>query len=650
MTHITYRFFFCLLLALSTTLSGYSQKSLSKWGKPSPDDLKLSVCFYDSAAPVIVLDEAGSVEIGFGAGGVYIKKYFKLKILNENGLDAGTIRLPFYVKDNFEVITDVKAHTLNVDENGKLTEHKVDSDQFFEVNTSDDWKETRFSFPAVKAGSILEYSYSLRSKSYTFLEGWVFQNPYPTLHSSFTAKIAEGLDYRLMYQGKELVEKYGSKENQNSWELYYLPALKDEPYLWNCNDYAEEIRFQLTGYKTFDAKDGVKDVTLLTSWKAIAKDVLESDSYTDYRNSARLSEQVMASAGVAGKTGGLAKAIAIYDYFLSTLKWDGTYRVFPVHPANKLFDYHEGSSADINLLLCSVMKNAGLDARLMLVSTRENGAIFRECEVLTQFNSVIVYLKLEGKEYYVDATDKNRPFNLPPFQLLNTSGYCLDKNEPFWVEINSPQKSKSASLIDLFVSNNDTTNFTIEMRFDDYLALKYRDMLDNKGQRETVETILGVPNASATLESTQIVNKDTLSLPLIIKMHGWSTNLANHTGSIIYFSPLIIPRQYKNPFTAERRVYPVNFDYVESAMCSLKVNFTDELLIDNVPLPANLTIPGKSVSFVYNFTIMDKVIAITTKFVINEVIIPARNYAELKQLYGTSLEKLSEPIVFKIKH
>ncbi len=640
--------YFSLLLACLLVLNVNAQKTGFKWGKPNADDWSIKVCPYDSAAPVIMLDESGAIEFGYGTGYVNIKKHFKLKILDEKGLESAVIHIPVYAKDNFEKLVDIDAHTLNLDEKGKLIETNVESKQFFDVDTRDNWKETRFTFPSVKKGSILEYRYTIQSKNYTFLDGWMFQSSYPTLHSSFSAKITEGLDYKIMYQGKRLVEKYGATEHSSEWELYYLPALKEEPYMSNYLDYAEKIKFQLVGYIKSEDTGGTEQVSLLTNWESISDEVGKSTEYIDYQNNNRLNKEIL-SAIPASATTPLAKAEAIYNRILKTIRWNGHYSVFPEFPASKLPDHHEGSSADLNLWLWSVLRQADFDVVPMLVSTREHGAIFNECAVVSQFNSVIVYLRIDGKEYFLDATDIHRPMYLPPSELLGTSGYCVDRKKPFWAEINCSRKSKSSSLINLFVGNTDTTRFTMDFSFDDYSALKYRNLVEHSGKKEAVLSLLGKANSSVNIDKIESENMDSCSLPFKIRVEGYATHLVNISGKLIYFSPLMIPRTFENPFTEAERVYPVDFSFPENNMSSMIIHIQDGMSVENLPLPANLTIPKEMLSFMYSASSLNQLISISSRFNINNLHVPANYYPNLRSLYTKMIGKLNEPIVFRLK-
>lgn len=635
----------CLLLALFCVSTVNAQKYSYKWGKPTDDEKELKVCPFDSTASVVMLDESGNVEFGFGSGFVTIHKYFKMKILDERGLEAATIRLPFYTKDGFEKITNMRAQTLNFSNGGKVEATRVESDQFFEFDTDNEWKEIRFTFPSVSPGSILEYSYTLSSKSYTFLEGWVFQNPYPTLHSKFSAMIAEGLDYRVIYQGKNLIAKYNNGTQQNEWELYYQPALKEEPYCHNIMDYAEAIKFQLVGYKKVGIRGDVEDVKTLYTWESVISEVMESESYFDYLKDKIFAEKNLKSVAISDSMSERNKAKAIYDYVLKTLKWNREYHLFPLHHAGQLMGFREGCSADISLLLYSLMKAAGLNVGLMMVSTKDNGEVFKDCILASQFNSVVVHLNLDGRDYYIDGTEPNRPLSLPPSVFLNTTGLMLDKRAVIWKEINSIYSSRITSLVSMVVGNTDSTGFNIDLKFEDYSALKYRDMLEKSGKKETVRSILGENNTMMNIAGIEVSNEEKAELPLLIQVKGSTNHLVNPAGRMLYLTPLIIPRLAKNPFTSATRVYPVDFDYKEITRTILKIRFADGIVPVDIPADINWTLPDKSVSFIYKGQNTQEELTLTSLYEIRDPMIKPDQYPALKRLMGNILEKLNQPVV-----
>jgi hypothetical protein len=137
----------------------------------------------------------------------------------------------------------------------------------------------------VEAGSILEYRYTTVSENFFFLDAWLFQSDIPTLHSELRAFIPEGLDYRVLMQGRKLIGKY-AQASGSQWALSNVPALREESHVANHLDYAEKIRFQLAGYKkSSDHPGGGSEyVTTMTSWEKLATELLENETITRYLN------------------------------------------------------------------------------------------------------------------------------------------------------------------------------------------------------------------------------------------------------------------------------------------------------------------------------------------------------------------------------
>ena len=88
-----------------------------------------------------------------------------------------------------------------------------------------------------------------------------------------------------------------------------------------------------------------------------------------------------------------------------------------------------GNTADINLLLVSMLNYAKLNASPILLSTRSNGIpIFPS---RNGFNYVITGVELSnGSVVLLDATNKNAVPNIIPENTLNWFGRIVRKMEP----------------------------------------------------------------------------------------------------------------------------------------------------------------------------------------------------------------------------
>ncbi len=132
-------------------------------------------------------------------------------------------------------------------------------------------KIKKFTFPAVKDGSIIEFSYSEISDFLFDLQPWSFQGKYPELWSEYEVNIPEYFTYVFLSQGYlpftsktakqepghfqvHVGEKTGRDEimtmdgnsNVNRWVIKDVPALKEEKYTTTLANHISKIEFQLS--------------------------------------------------------------------------------------------------------------------------------------------------------------------------------------------------------------------------------------------------------------------------------------------------------------------------------------------------------------------------------------------------------------------
>lgn len=258
----------------------FSKKDPIRYGKISNFERNIQKTNLDPNADAIILCDFG--EINFSGNSVEITRHTRIKILNQNGLDEANIILPYISKDNREQIFKVKAQTININSEGNLEKIKVKKGQIFTIDVNDILMEKRFTFPGVKPGSIIEYQYTKITKKVVTLEKWIFQNKLPTLKSHLNVVLGNNLDFKIVYNGNRLINKYGNNDS-NSWFLENLPPIKEESYCPNPMDYIESIQFQLAGYRRYSSMPNgeTEYVKLITSWDNLGKEMLSFKAYKD---------------------------------------------------------------------------------------------------------------------------------------------------------------------------------------------------------------------------------------------------------------------------------------------------------------------------------------------------------------------------------
>ena len=347
-----YRLYIFISILIFPTLL-FSQKNPIKFGKVSNTEKVIEKTELDLDANAIILCDFG--EIDFLGNTLEISRHTRIKILNQNGLSEANIVLPYYSKDRNEKIYRVKAQTINVNEKGKLEKIKIKKSEIYKVDVNENWTEIRFTFPAVKPGSIIEFQYSKKTENAVSLEEWTFQNKLPTLKSQLNVLVGENLDYKIVYNGNRLINKYGD-ENLNSWFLDNLPPLKEESYCPNPEDYIESIRFQLAGYLSYSKMPGggSEYVELMTSWEKLAKQILDSNPYKSILKKKKEANNLVQQI-INEEDKDLEKVKKIYSFIQEEIDWDGKYRLFPNKDFSNVLETKMGNSAEINLCFNSLV-------------------------------------------------------------------------------------------------------------------------------------------------------------------------------------------------------------------------------------------------------------------------------------------------------
>ncbi len=252
---------FVLALLFLQTSSVAQQKFI--FGKISPEDFNIKSPLLDSSTSAIVIADVGNSKFMKNtisrAFYLLFKERKRIKIISKNGFDAATISIPLFVSsnDNGEELHALEAYTYNL-ENGKVVETKVAKGSIFTEQRSKNVLVKKFTFPSVKEGSIIEFSYEVQSPYFTNLQPWPFQGEYPVLWSQYETSIPEFFKYVTLSQGYQpfFINEVKNSNGLNSfnidgrieyhnWVMKNVPALKEEAYTTTIRNSISKVEFQL---------------------------------------------------------------------------------------------------------------------------------------------------------------------------------------------------------------------------------------------------------------------------------------------------------------------------------------------------------------------------------------------------------------------
>ncbi|MFN8256900.1 MAG: DUF3857 domain-containing protein [Bacteroidales bacterium] len=645
-----------LLLIVAINLSfariATSQKAPMKWGKLSNEEIALKSCELDTSANAVVLCDYG--EIWFIPGKpIEVMRHKRIKILKKAGIDEyANVSVPFYADDNMEDINNVDAQTINVDPNGKINIIKVDKKSIFEVDESKNWKTKRFSFSSVSVGSIVEYSYKLYTKYYLSPKEWNFQSEIPTLHSEYRAKIEKGLDVRYFLSGNQLQHVYGGKPT-NIFALGYLKPLKEEPYCPNPDDYREKVSFQLAGYDAYknnDPAQGIERVNLMTSWQQLAIDLMDNPNFTEYLKRKQVAREFLENnLKDLPNLGKREKVAAIHKLVSNTFRWNGKYTLNIDQNIKEFLESKNGSGAEINMFMVSLMQAAELDASPALLSTKDHGIPSPDYPFINDYNHVICHVKMYQEDMLLDATDPFRTSDLLGTDQLNPNVFVVNTNSPRLVNPKQAPVSKVQGFLAVDSISDNYLIVSARVNMDTYLAIQARKLLQRADNvLDGVKEILFPDRIDIISDSVSIENQADIMNSLRIKYKFKIEKENGGNDEFLYIKPLIgfnFPR-----FISETRVLPIDFYYRREYSSTFTLKIPEGYEVIEIPEQQNFTLLFKDDA---NFKILTKnennIVSIKMLYKLNTTLYYPADYDAVKEFYNKINKEIDATIVLKKK-
>ncbi|MDO1450168.1 DUF3857 and transglutaminase domain-containing protein [Rhodocytophaga aerolata] len=614
-----------LLITVASQLQAQSPPPL-QWGKVNAEEGQLKVCPFDSSASAVVLSDYGRIVFGYEA--VYIERHKRIKILTRKGLQEATISIPYYAKDNLEKIAFLRAQTLKLDEKGKVSSQEVSAKLIFDVNHSSSLREKRFTFPNVDEGTIVEYRYTTISKNFFTLAGWNFQSNIPTMHSELRVEKPQSLTYRILLQGNRLSQKY-EKLDAQTWSLDNLHALVREPFVANYQNYAEKISFQLA---IFNKTDGVP---------------LESDNHLTYLGQRDKAKDILKTI-LTGNETETQRLHKIYNYVKATFRWNKSYSFFIYQNFHSFLETKQGQTAEINLFLILLLREAGLNVHPTLLSTRDQGKVYlTDKPLLSQFNHLVALAQADTKELFLDATDPFRPYSLLDKNDLNEDAFVLDKQNPRWVKIHQANFSRQITSAEVDFSNPLKPVYHFSVKYEGYEALAKRQKYAEEGKKVLAKEEISTQYQEFKQIRSEIQQMDNCDEALLIKLTYQADTASQDQAGFIYFNPVLLSEFNENPFNNEKRYLPVELDYPATYTYVLTMKIPPGYQLQEMPQSTLIKFPEDLAEFRYQISCKDNVIQLMTKVAFKSTLIPCDYYQHLREFYDQFMAKHREIIVLK---
>ncbi|WP_315822807.1 DUF3857 domain-containing protein [Paraflavitalea speifideaquila] len=238
-----------LITVLGLTLSAFAQKDkdIPAFGTVDKADLLLKECEFDKDAEALVLFDVGEAYLDM-MGSIELVHHVRIKILKDKGLKVADIHIPYHSYRNDESIKSLSAQTYNLDAAGNMVITKVEKKLIYEKPLSKRYSEQVFTFPEVKAGSIIEYKYVHTNIGLT---SWYFQRAMPVKYSRYRVSFPDEYEFTATPYCVLPVEKKSENKARRTTQtliMSNIPALRDEPYISCDDDYLQRVETRVLAY------------------------------------------------------------------------------------------------------------------------------------------------------------------------------------------------------------------------------------------------------------------------------------------------------------------------------------------------------------------------------------------------------------------
>lgn len=655
--------YYFIFLATFTCVAPHSVLAQETAGiqmdKFSPSDFNISSPLINPATGAVVIADIGSsmLENFDGAWRVVFKRYKRIKILATTGFDACTVKILYSSADNSDSkLKDLKAFTYNQSNSG-VKRTSLTAEEFYLSRTQkDDLLEEKFTFPNVKVGSIIEYSYTVKSSDIEDLYPWEFQGEYPRLWSEYSVILPHIFNYAVIIHGRQpfykttvdsaIKEIWMGNGNTNAviytkkWVMKDVPEVKPEPYV-NCIDnLISKIHFQIS---IQPLKYG-RTETILPSWQYVANRLISSE----YFGVPLFSENPWLNNKVDSVTsrciGVLDKAKKIFAFVRDNFQCKGN-GIYIHSDLRQIFDGRQGNAGELNLLLIALLRKENIDANPVILSTKDNGVVNVSYPITENINYVIVRANIDNRIVYLDVSQKNIGFGKLPVSCYNGTGIVITK-DCFPIDLN-PDSLVESKTTTVFVTNNTQGGGQAAHIIHNagyFESLEIRDALLQKKSEDYSKSLSNSFSMPAEMTNVSIDSLRQFEQPATIQ---YDINFDLGNENIIYFNPLINEVLKENPYVSGSRINPVELQYASSEVFVLQMEIPKGYEVQELPKSVKADLNGTDGTFEYRVANTDGQIQLLCKLIIRKTVFQPEDYQNLRDFYAFVIRKENEMIVLK---
>ncbi len=637
-----------LCYATAPTTLAQKQKPNS-WGEFTKEDLTNTVCVFYPSASAWYLSYSRTVSNFMGELNTWThtdhKTHSQIKIVDNAGLaDATTLEFSLYTEDNYEQLLLFRAAHYTIADARVKKEKEVGYNDLV-ITQEGPSRNYKYVFEKAQPGDIIEFQFEFRRRGAREIDPFYFQKHIPVEVASFRSRLPVWSYNKVILNGKRLLSKYDGVVPADV-ALTNLPPVVLEPYVARTADCAESITIYAATSDVYHV-DQTKmfDEDKQKATREFAREIIRAYFYEEYLTGKaevfkKLSEQISVT-----ETASLENVRSVYQFVKSHFKHDSTYDFKPSYfdGLRQVVNKSKGTPAEINLILMRLLREKGLKADPVLISTRFNRKVIKDLYTEWQFNSLIVQVEVNGRNYFLDVRSEDGSVFSLPEEDLNGFGLVLNEERADWV-ITYPTEPSRRIVRAEVTDENGLRKWRYRIRFTGREALAEREAYaDAQKIPDYYFSTRAGKLSDGILDSLQLIGfdkSDSKEMPVEIRF------VINEPCTTDACKRMLSPFEFDvvgpNPFTAQERVAPIDFAYPRSY--TYVVTHTQRgAYIQEISSPVVGALNGKNVLKVSQQKLSENAGMYVTRYTYDfelPPLVPVAGYGELKSVYEKATEAI----------
>lgn len=472
-----------------------------------------------------------------------------------------------------------------------------------------------------------------------YLTRLFFAEPYPVKEKVLEFKVPEWLtvDFKTInFEGYKIERQ----ENKKAGYINYVFTMKDIP--------ATKSEYKSIGHAYTDPHIIIQIKSFESKGETLKGFDKTDDMYAwnnrlyEMAGNKKESLQAVLAKIIQGKTTDADKIKAIYYWVQDNIRYiayeDGYSGYIPA-AAQDVLAKKFGDCKGMANLLTELLTMAGYDAHFTWIGTRSI-PYQQSLPALCVNNHAITTLYFQGKEYFLDGTEKYAPFGENAYRIQGKEAMIAKgvKYDIKTVPLTTGNEHKIASKADFVLANDLLTGkikvvLTGNERKD--FHQEYQD-LPISSQKVFLNNFLEFGNdnmQAANVKTSDLKNRE---IPVTIEGDVDLSNYVNTIAGDKYVSIDFFPKTLEHYLPDDKRVSGYDFDDVMTYEDEISLTIAADMKFVDVPEKVQLTYDGYEFSGAY--TVTGNKIFLKKKIVIKNSLIKTGDFDNWKKFLGSIKE------------